>query len=94
MWFFYAPEGRHIKFELSIRPSFRHKSLNSSKMHTVWQIFFKLGMHVACDEFYILWKVKVIRSKVKVTEVMADVGALCYANTSLAIYDFIALFQN
>ena len=60
----------------------------ASKMHTFWCIL-QLGMHVTCDEFYILSKVKVIRSKVKVirskvkvTEVMAAAGALCYFNTS------------
>ena len=41
-------------------------------------------MHVASDEFYIMLKVRVIRSKVKVTEVMAAKGGgtLRYTNTS------------
>ena len=51
-------------------------------------------MHVTCDKLYIikelylyyylyiLLKVKIIRSKVKITEVMAAAGALCHANTS------------
>ena len=65
---FYTPEGWHIVFELSVRPSFRPKFNLASKMHTLWRIFLKLGMHIACDEFYILLKVKV-------TEVMAATGA-------------------
>ena len=44
-------------------------------MHTLWQIFRKLGMHIAWDEFYILSNFEVTRSKVKVTEVMAAAGA-------------------
>ena len=54
-------------------------------MHSFGCIILKLGMHVVCDEFYILSKVKVSRSKVKVIEVievMAVAEALCYANTS------------
>ena len=51
-------------------------------MHTFLYIFLQLGMQVTCGEFYILPKVNVIMSKVKVTEVMAAVGALCYAYTS------------
>ena len=45
-----------------------------SKMHAFWCIILKLGMHVTCDEFYRLIKVKVIRSKVKFIEVMAAAG--------------------
>ena len=45
-------------------------------MHTFWCILFKLGMHITCDEFYILKKVKVIGSKVKVTEVMVAAGGI------------------
>ena len=54
----------------------------ASKMYTVWRFEIQFDIHVACDEFCIPTMAKVIRSKAKLTEVMAARGAFWYTNTS------------
>ena len=49
--------GQRLRSQGSWLKSQNH--LFASKMHTVWYIILQLGMHVTCDDFCILSKVKV-----------------------------------
>ena len=69
-----------------------HNFIHASRMHTLWHIILKLGIHMACDEeVNIMANFAVTTSKVTVKGIMANISKLqlCLSNA----YQLVNLSQ-
>ena len=72
---FYAPASIDRGILFMVCPFIQlSQNLNlASKIHTVWRIFLKLGMHVACDDFNVLYILRSLGQRLRSLGVMVKV---------------------